>query len=107
MQDHPPSQPQPLSNGSKVFSKEASLFFPLIRKKMMPFDVCNKYANLMKRGRGNSRAPLLRLQRVKRLAIAYHNRNRNRNCGGAAKCGVSKLRGIWTSTSTVKTPEEQ
>jgi len=52
------------------------------------FDVCRKYANLMKRGRGISRAPLLWLQRVKRLAIAYHNHNRNHNCGGGKMWGI-------------------
>jgi hypothetical protein len=42
----------------------------------------------MKRGRGISRAPLLWLQRVKRLAIAYHNHNRNHNCGGGKMWGI-------------------
>jgi hypothetical protein len=58
-------------------------------------NVYRKYANLTKRGRGSSYAPLLRLQRGKRLAIAYHNRNRNRNCGGEAKCGVTKISEQW------------
>ena len=37
--------------------------------------------------RGNYSAPLLWLQRVKRLAIAYQNRNRNRDCGGGRYVG--------------------
>jgi len=39
-----------------------------------------------------ARDPLLWLQRVKRLLIAYHNHNRNRNCGeGGEMWGIKNL----------------
>jgi hypothetical protein len=53
------------------------------------------------KGEGHYHDPLLRLQTVKRLAITYHNHNRDCNCGeGAEMWGIKKSGRLMLRIST-------